>query len=384
MPRPVVPRPSVPRPSAHSSPSPTHAVPRGPAAAGEDRFARRRRRLARELDDGAAPIAQQEAAGFVTMSTSSFAGLAGALAAASYFWPDSRLHRAAPLLAVAAACLTVLALRAWLRPPSLMAAPHLVGLNSVVLATVAAAHVLLTDDPFQIQFLLIVVSGVAARVSHPWWLTGAFALCWAPVTWKVATSSDLMWGNGALVLAAATVLGVVVHVGRRRREQLIDSLNARLRQTAHQDGLTGLANRSGLELLSVAAVLEAQRTGHDVGVLFIDLDGFKTVNDLEGHQAGDELLRSVAWRLDEDFRGADVVARIGGDEFVVMLSGANLDPEELAGRCRHALRGAARGASVGCAVTAGAVEPLERLLARADAAMYADKRSRAARTAPGP
>lgn len=306
------------------------------------------------------------------------------MTAASSVWPDSRLHRSAPLLAVAAAVLTVLAVRAWLRPPSLQAAPHLVGLNSAVLSTVAASHVLLTDDPFQIQFLLIVVSGVAARVSHPWWLTAAFAICWTPVAFKVITSQDLMWGNGALVLAAATVLGVVVHVGRRRRELLIDSLNARLRQTAHQDGLTGLANRSGLELLSVAAVRTAQQIGHDVAVLFIDIDGFKRVNDLEGHQAGDDLLRSVARQLDEDFRGADVVARIGGDEFVVMLSGANLDAGELASRCRHALRGAARGASVGCAVTVGAIEPLDQLLARADTAMYADKRSRAAGTAPRP
>lgn len=381
MPRWSVPRWSGPRRSGHGSPSPAPADPRGPA--GGDQFARRGKELARELDESAAPIAQQEAAGFVALSTASFAGLAGGLTAASLFWPDSRLNRSAPLLAVAASVLTVLAVRAWLSPPSLQAAPHLVGLNSVVLAAVAASHVLLTNDPFQVQFLLIVVSGVAARVSHPWWLTGAFTLCWAPVLWKVRTSQDLMWGNGALVLAAATVLGVVVHVGRRRREQLIDSLNARLRQTAHQDGLTGLANRSGLELLSAAAVRRAQRIGRDVAVLFIDIDGFKTVNDLEGHQAGDDLLRSVARRLDEDFRGADVVARIGGDEFVVMLSGAELDAGELADRCRHALRGAAR-ASVGCAVTVGAVEPLDQLLARADAAMYADKRSRAARTAPGP
>ncbi len=181
------------------------------------------------------------------------------------------------------------------------------------------------------------------------------------------------------MLSAATVLGVVVHVGRRRREEPIDSLNARLRPTAHQDGLTGLANRSGLELLSARAMLGAQRNGHDVGVLFIDIDGFKAVNDLQGHQAGDDLLCTVARRLDEDFRGADVVARIGGDEFVVLLSGANLQADELAGRCRHAPRDAARGASVGCAVAGGAAEPLDQLLARADTAMYADKRSRKAR-----
>jgi len=361
------------------SPSPAHPATGDPGAPGEDRFARRQSRLAGEFDDGAAPIAQQEAAGFVTVSTTSFAGLAAALTAASVLWPDSRLGRSAPLLAVAATVLIALAVRAWLRPPSLRAAPHLVGLNSVVFSTVAAAHVVLTDDPFQIQFLLIVVSGIAARVSHPRWLAGAFAICWTPVLWKLVTSQDLLWWNGALVLSAATVLGVVVHVGRRRREDLIDSLHARLRQTAHQDGLTGLANRSGLELLSARAVMEAQRIGHDVGVLFIDIDGFKTVNDLQGHQAGDDLLRTVARRLDEDFRDADVVARIGGDEFVVLLSGANLDADELAGRCRRALRDAARGSSVGGAVARGAAEPLDQLLARADTAMYADKRSRSAR-----
>ena len=375
------------RDSPSPAPPPAH---RGRAAPGDDRFARRRKRLVRELDDGAAPIAQQEAAGFVALSTSSFAGLVIALTAASLFWPDSRLGRSAPLLAVAAVVLSTLAVRAWLHPPSLPAAPHLVGLNSVILAIVAASHVQLSGDPFQIQYLLIVVSGVAARVSQRWWLTGAFAICWTPVIGKVVTSQELLWRNGALVLAAATVLGVVAHIGRRRREELIDSLNARLRQTAHQDGLTGLANRSGLELLGARAVSGAQRIGHDVGVLFIDIDGFKKVNDLQGHQAGDDLLRTVARRLDEDFRGADVVARIGGDEFVVLISGANLAADELADRCRQALRGpgrgasAAWGASVGCAVTVGATEPLDQLLARADTAMYADKRSRAARMSAPP
>jgi len=331
-----------------------------------------------DLEGCSAPIAQQEAAGFIIQSTTSFAALSFVVALFAAYWPQSQLQDSAPVFIVATLVLIAFALKALLRPPSLAAAPHLVGVNALVLSVAAATHVWLSGDPFQVQFLLVVVSGIGARVSVTPWLVAGFTVAWVPVVGALVTDSGILWWNGALVLATATALGTVVHVARKRREEQIDQLSARLRRQAHHDRLTGLANRHGLELLSGLAMAAAQRLGQDVGVLFVDLDGVKAVNDEQGHQAGDELLRSVARQLDSDFRGADVVARIGGDEFVVLVSGHALDPEQLTQRCRASLRRASHEASVGCAVSRGGADPLETLIARADEAMYDDKRARRA------
>jgi diguanylate cyclase (GGDEF)-like protein/PAS domain S-box-containing protein len=106
-------------------------------------------------------------------------------------------------------------------------------------------------------------------------------------------------------------------IGRyERREQ-------RLRSLAETDALTGLANRS-LLLSTVSETIDRAMAGGDApSILFLDLDGFKSVNDSLGHGQGDLLLREVAQRLQECVRSQDLVARLGGDEFVVLLTGAS-------------------------------------------------------------
>jgi len=89
---------------------------------------------------------------------------------------------------------------------------------------------------------------------------------------------------------------------------------------ADRDGLTGLYNRRRMAELIAAAIGEAKRGGHQLGILFVDLDGFKRINDHYGHAAGDELLTIVAARIASRARsGGDVVCRYGGDEFLVLL-----------------------------------------------------------------
>ncbi len=152
-----------------------------------------------------------------------------------------------------------------------------------------------------------------------------------------------------------------------------------LHQALH-DALTGLPNRALFTDRLGHALTQGRRRGTSCGVIFLDLDRFKTVNDSLGHAAGDELLVSVARRIDESLRSADTAARLGGDEFAVLLEdlGGVGEAELVAGRIAEALREpvVVRGreiavaASIGIAV--GRVAASE-LLRQADVAMYRAK-----------
>jgi diguanylate cyclase (GGDEF)-like protein len=170
---------------------------------------------------------------------------------------------------------------------------------------------------------------------------------------------------------------------RRRGEQALRDLSDELAARAVRDPLTGLANRSLLEERLRAVLARDARTGDSSGLLYLDLDGFKAVNDEHGHQVGDAVLRAVADRLGVAVRPSDTLARIGGDEFVVLVEGATVEGvAALADRLRDSLSRPIDahglnlnvGVSVGVAMSkAGASEPAA-LLARADRGMYADKR----------
>lgn len=149
---------------------------------------------------------------------------------------------------------------------------------------------------------------------------------------------------------------------------------------ARHDALTGLLNRAGLD-----NAFEAQRRGADerIGLLYLDLDGFKVVNDSHGHAVGDRLLKMVAERLSGVMRSGDIAARIGGDEFVVIIRGIGETNAHETG-CRmvraiaasYALEGGVFvtiGASGGIAVAPDHGQDIATLLAAADAALYEAK-----------
>ena len=155
-----------------------------------------------------------------------------------------------------------------------------------------------------------------------------------------------------------------------------------LAHKAFHDDLTGLPNRALLRERIENALERSLCTGATVTLLLFDLDGFKMINDSRGHAAGDRLLTDVARRLDQSMRECDTPARIGGDEFAVLLD--NGQPDEavvLAERLLHVLRGpfmTADGeayvrASIGIANNIGNTVDADELFVRADLAMYAAK-----------
>jgi diguanylate cyclase (GGDEF)-like protein len=184
------------------------------------------------------------------------------------------------------------------------------------------------------------------------------------------------------VLVAMVLLTVIVLLRFalvvREQERARDALAYR----ASHDQLTGAVNRQELHARLTAALLRGAPAVH-----FLDLNGFKPINDRYGHAAGDFVLIEVAARLCSAVRASDTVARVGGDEFVV-LSDGDEDPEALAGRLRRAVTAPLRfgdrevsvGVSIGCAsATGSSAQTADSLLAQADAAMYDEKRSSVSR-----
>ena len=110
------------------------------------------------------------------------------------------------------------------------------------------------------------------------------------------------------------MVGVGLDVTRQREQE------AQLQKLAHFDALTGLPNRVQLAQALESAMQEARQSGHLLGVAYLDLDGFKPVNDRLGHGVGDRLLVEIARRLQGAIRAKDLVARLGGDEFVILLT----------------------------------------------------------------
>jgi len=164
------------------------------------------------------------------------------------------------------------------------------------------------------------------------------------------------------------LLGPVIATGLARAE-----LIATMAAHAHTDALTGLANRRSWDEQLVRSLAHAERTNETVSVVVCDLDDLKLVNDREGHAAGDAFLRDVADRWREGARASDLVARIGGDEFALLLPGA--DEVGAAEVVMRLLEHLPRGRSVSIGVAEWDLrESASELQARADARMYAAKR----------
>ncbi len=189
-------------------------------------------------------------------------------------------------------------------------------------------------------------------------------------------------------LAAVTqALEVAVDERHQLNEKLAVATEqeSKARHAAMHDALTGLPNRTLFDDRLEHGLAQARRLGLTLAVMFMDLDGFKAVNDRHGHDVGDALLQTVADRLKENTRDDDTVSRIGGDEFLYLAMGAN-DREDvayLAQKIVHCIQAPCQLSagtvkiklSIGIACFPQDGDTAETLVKRADMAMYRAKRS---------
>jgi diguanylate cyclase (GGDEF)-like protein/PAS domain S-box-containing protein len=181
----------------------------------------------------------------------------------------------------------------------------------------------------------------------------------------------LLWSSrsdGHLIYASVKDV-----TARKREEAQRDELLAAVEQLARTDGLTGVTNRGTWRMQLADELVRADRTGKPLTVLLLDLDNFKTLNDGEGHAAGDRMLKACTSGWMGAVRAVDVLGRVGGDEFAVLLPDCDLEgARQVAGRVR-----AATPAGITCSMGLAGWdygETADALLHRADGHLYRAKR----------
>jgi diguanylate cyclase (GGDEF)-like protein len=239
---------------------------------------------------------------------------------------------------------------------------------------------------FPIYIWVIVGNGLRYGQKY---LYTAMGLAGASILWIMLYSA---YWSSHLYVSAGFIIGMIALpiyfsalLGRlNRSNNALQSVIMRLAQMAQQDPLTGLPNRSLFHSILRQTLAAAQRYGRSFAVIFLDLDGFKKINDTLGHAVGDELICTVGKRLRASIRESDMVARLGGDEFVVLLNEVTQkDVDRVADKLLQALSAplqlgdASRhlSASIGVALYPGAGEDPDTILDHADTAMYRAKQA---------
>jgi diguanylate cyclase (GGDEF)-like protein len=233
--------------------------------------------------------------------------------------------------------------------------------------------------PLMLLFATILAAWVLGPRTLPLHLVAVYLMCWVALAPTIPDGRML----AVQVVIQGSVLNstaVVVLLLRRRSAQLLQQMH----EASVSDALTGLPNRRLIEERAPGLWSRAAREGQQLAALMVDLDHFKTVNDEYGHAMGDEVLRRVAGALRATVRTDDVVARTGGEEFVVLTLVTDSEPVvALAERLRKAVSSvecaAQPTASIGMALgrpsTADPVAATWRLVDQADSALYEAKRA---------
>lgn len=215
---------------------------------------------------------------------------------------------------------------------------------------------------------------------------GAIGIYWADSHAATEEEVQLLQALADTISVAMENVRVYGELEQRVRERTreLETANEAIRNLSLVDDLTGLYNRRGFHFMAEQSRKSARRAGADQFLAYIDADGLKRVNDAHGHRAGDELLRSLASVLKHTFREADVIARVGGDEFCVLgTSRDNIGAIEqrlatgiAAFNAESAINGFPLSGSCGISPwSATSDEPLDEVIRHADDAMYVAKQA---------
>ncbi len=230
-----------------------------------------------------------------------------------------------------------------------------------------------------VVYMLIMVQAIPLALRNTQ-LAGAVAALWLPMCgllYYMGASTGL-WLAYSLYLLIGLCFGL--YLRRNRLDIAVDLFNLRrqLQERALADTLTGMLNRDGWLTHGHARYRRSLDQGERLSLMYLDLDHFKQVNDQHGHAVGDGVLEAVADTVRQHLRAEDIVARLGGEEFVALLPGITAERAHVvAERIRHAVQGLDGPVSVTISVgvhEARAGESLEHAMQRADQAMLQAKR----------
>jgi len=226
-----------------------------------------------------------------------------------------------------------------------------------------------------IRLIVATIAALGVGVALAWFIGGRVAR-----SIRALAQPVLALGSGELPTIPRLYFNEANAIG----QSLLDAAASlrKAKHEAHHDALTGLPNRTLFHFFVQRHVMLCQRNKTELAILYIDLDGFKAVNDTHGHAVGDQLLRLVATRLKSVIRDSDLAARLGGDEFSIALVHSNLENaaafstrliEILSAPYQLGEIDAAISASIGIAAYPATARDSDTLLKKADQAMYKAK-----------
>jgi diguanylate cyclase (GGDEF)-like protein len=288
----------------------------------------------------------------------------------------------------------------WRRPlgrrrPELLSVAILVVVQAVVVWMIPQVR---NVEPYVLGLSVALLVAGCLLATHPRWTAGLVGATWLALAGAVVLAPTPMPVRALAIagfyLATASLVAVVVHVHRYRlavreltvRLRLEQEQNrtavllAKLQRLSQEDPLTSLANRRRWDAELETACAQARHRGTSVAVILLDLDHFKQVNDTHGHERGDAVLRDVAYEMRKALRSFELMYRIGGEEFIVLLPGLPVtDAVEIAERVRRAVEISRPGdleltVSAGVATGSGHEVTYERLFRAADSALLEAKR----------